>query len=275
MVASEVLAAAVHAYSLHRLEKYLDFCVMFTIFGYDYAITFGREVELFWRMKCTAATVIFLATRYLTLANVIIDIIQCLQTSSERCNVLVKISAVILYARYLPFVAFSGIRAYVLSGSRYAAALVTALALTPLGVNLVQYANALHGRDSNIGCVSTISGTSTENIIFAAISRGGLLLSDLLLVFLTWRTLVGQYSDGMRNRMSVMNFKFSHILLWNGTIYFVVMTVLNIFHISSLFAVLLAPSLTLNYFTSTSEITDLYADLCVVKCTDNDPCRAH
>ena len=34
---------------------------------YDYVITFGREVEMFWRSKFTGASVLFFANRYVSL----------------------------------------------------------------------------------------------------------------------------------------------------------------------------------------------------------------
>ena len=41
---------------------------------YDFTITFGREVDLFWTRRFTGATVLFLANKYLTLSNHIFDI---------------------------------------------------------------------------------------------------------------------------------------------------------------------------------------------------------
>lgn len=34
---------------------------------YDYLLTFGREVELYWKMKPTGASVLFAFNRYLTI----------------------------------------------------------------------------------------------------------------------------------------------------------------------------------------------------------------
>ena len=37
------------------------------LYVYEYIITFGREVDLFWKRKITLAAVIFFASRYISL----------------------------------------------------------------------------------------------------------------------------------------------------------------------------------------------------------------
>ena len=46
------------------------FATGIAVFAYDYAITFGAEVQLFWSYRQTAAATIFFLNRYLTLADI-------------------------------------------------------------------------------------------------------------------------------------------------------------------------------------------------------------
>ena len=41
---------------------------------YEYLITFSAEVDLFWRRKPTAASVLFFANRYMVLINNVMDL---------------------------------------------------------------------------------------------------------------------------------------------------------------------------------------------------------
>ncbi len=41
---------------------------------YEYTITFGREVDLFWTRRFSGATALFLANKYITLLNHLFDL---------------------------------------------------------------------------------------------------------------------------------------------------------------------------------------------------------
>ncbi|KAI0779677.1 hypothetical protein C8Q74DRAFT_708005 [Fomes fomentarius] len=64
---AEVIAAA-HSARLKRIS------IVSTagLHTFDYAITFGREVDLFWRKKITFSSIIFFANRYLSSAVAIL-----------------------------------------------------------------------------------------------------------------------------------------------------------------------------------------------------------
>ena len=49
---------------------------------YDYAITLGQEIHLFWKYKVTGATILFLLTRYLLILEMIVDV-GTIERSSE------------------------------------------------------------------------------------------------------------------------------------------------------------------------------------------------
>ncbi len=43
---------------------------------YDYIITFGQEVELFWTNRLTGATVLFFANRYISLLFDVMGLVE-------------------------------------------------------------------------------------------------------------------------------------------------------------------------------------------------------
>ena len=52
------------------------------ILFYDYLITFGDEVQLFWRRKWTGATVLFILNRYIVLLVHIISLCSFVRTTN-------------------------------------------------------------------------------------------------------------------------------------------------------------------------------------------------
>ena len=52
---------------------------------YEYSITFEREVETIWRRKWTAATALFLLTRYLLFAFLLVDWNSVTNADSSVC----------------------------------------------------------------------------------------------------------------------------------------------------------------------------------------------
>ncbi|RPD65002.1 hypothetical protein L227DRAFT_275606 [Lentinus tigrinus ALCF2SS1-6] len=60
------------------------FSIVFFI--YDYIITIGREVDLFWTRKVTGASVLFLFIRYGTLVYKILDLVSYGPMSDKLCN---------------------------------------------------------------------------------------------------------------------------------------------------------------------------------------------
>ena len=68
------------------------------LYIYDYAITFSREVDLFWGRRFTGASLLFLLNRYLNLAHMVV----------EACNFAMmsdQVSFIIKSPRYLKLTA--------------------------------------------------------------------------------------------------------------------------------------------------------------------------
>ncbi|RPD69111.1 hypothetical protein L226DRAFT_575891 [Lentinus tigrinus ALCF2SS1-7] len=210
---------------------FVDNCCTFagtTFLVYEYLITFGQEVKLFWRGKWTGASILFFLNRYLALISYILII----------CSLLVKGEAAISWIQFLPWAAFSALRAFALSGKNLILSIfVFLLGITPLAVNFVQYGFDLDGyNDPTFGCSAGVDLTPSmakrrlyvpSELTIA--SRGTLMAADLILLCVTWYTLPRRNLvnlDSSRNLLS-----FTTVLLRDGTIYFVVLLILNILHL--------------------------------------------
>ncbi|KAI0738611.1 hypothetical protein C8Q80DRAFT_1124741 [Daedaleopsis nitida] len=85
---------------------FVDTCCAFAVMAlviYDYAITIGQEVEMFWKRKFTGATVLYLLNRYLLVLDYIFDIATIERTSGNACTVLVKMENAMYSLQYIPW----------------------------------------------------------------------------------------------------------------------------------------------------------------------------
>ncbi|THH13779.1 hypothetical protein EW146_g6477 [Bondarzewia mesenterica] len=77
--------------SLKRLntDQFVNICA-FTIFVYDYILTFESEVKYIWKSKWSWAKIAFFATRYPAFVEgvIVIDLQFSLNSSAERCKIL-------------------------------------------------------------------------------------------------------------------------------------------------------------------------------------------
>ncbi|RDX45393.1 hypothetical protein OH76DRAFT_1420855 [Lentinus brumalis] len=208
---------------------------------YDYVLTLGREVGLFWNGTLTGASVLFFVIRYSTLLYEVLDIVEYVPTLSDTnltssreqsCNLLAQAFNVVNFLRFLPIGLFSAMRAYALSTNRTLSAVIFLLSLTPFVVNFIQYGQGIRGSMLPIGnCEAQINVTPIETIIFPAVSRGGLIVADFLLIVVTWRTLA-RSSARPRFSFEKAHTSLAAIMFWNGTIYFVVLFLLNVLHMT-------------------------------------------
>ncbi|KAI0640732.1 hypothetical protein C8Q79DRAFT_920930, partial [Trametes meyenii] len=117
---------------------------------YDFLITFGEEVRLFWGRKFTGASLLFFINRYWTLlANDIFMPLSFARVSDNvrshalpsTCDALTKASLAVEVFQYVPWAGkpFSGLRVLALSGMNWPLSVITfLLAMGPVGVNLVR-----------------------------------------------------------------------------------------------------------------------------------------
>ncbi|KAI0718852.1 hypothetical protein C8T65DRAFT_736894 [Cerioporus squamosus] len=186
-------------------------------FLYDYIITFGREVELFWTRKVTGASVLFLLIRYGTLLYKILDLVVYAPISDKRyvgprngstsADPTVKLFHAVSsvhHDRDSPISSVCHFRGYAGLGIEYQ--------LDVVGTRPRAFSSAASGELGPI------------------LSRAGFILADLLLVIITWRSLATGHERARLGNGKRMTF--ADILFWNGTLYFVTLFTLNVLHLS-------------------------------------------
>ncbi|KAI0699942.1 hypothetical protein C8T65DRAFT_658682 [Cerioporus squamosus] len=218
-------------YSTLRSDYYSGYSAT-ALVVYDYVITLHREIKFFRTRRLSRAFVLFFAVRYIPLLYQILGVISAsFDFSPSSCDILVKLANSLLWFHMLPMAVFSAIRANALTKSRIFTAVIFALSLVPLGLNFGLYAYGFSGRPGSVeGCVSFVQVTETEVITFTVASRGCLILADIMLVIATGR-MIGFDSSRPQipwgRKTSILT-----VMFQNGMVYFAVLTVLNILHLS-------------------------------------------
>ncbi|RPD53390.1 hypothetical protein L227DRAFT_581409 [Lentinus tigrinus ALCF2SS1-6] len=202
------------------------------IFIYDYVLTFGREVDLFWTIKPTGASVLFFLIRYSSLAYEFgsLATLNPSAASDETCRMIYRGTTPLLHLRYILVAIFSGLRSYALTQSWWFSTTILVLSLGPAPINIAQYVVGYSGAVSPIrGCSGLWFNTPTEALTFPILSRAPLVIADFLLIVATWRTL----RPGAESIVKTLSRrKIVAAMWWNGTIYFIVLFVLNVLHLS-------------------------------------------
>ncbi|KAH9851962.1 hypothetical protein C2E23DRAFT_860274 [Lenzites betulinus] len=187
------------------------------------------EVNLFWRNKITGATVLFIVTRYLVLISfAIVAAVTFASMSVESCTALQRAQYVLSLFLYPLWATFSALRTLALSGmNRPLAGAVFILAMTPFVVDIWPMAlDDLSGTNvPRVGCAGVETVTNRQRIIYVSLARGSTVISDMVVVIVTWAT----WRKGGDYSLPGLVPTLSNILMYNGTIYFLLWTSLLIF----------------------------------------------
>ncbi|KAI0694556.1 hypothetical protein C8T65DRAFT_584944, partial [Cerioporus squamosus] len=210
------------------------------LFIYDAIITFDREVACFWTAKRIGASrLLFFANKWISMAVYVMLLSQFAYFSSDEvsrlstCSLFTRAGYAIDILQIVPGAAFSALRAYVLSQSKFLGLLVAVLSLAPVGANLVHYGYQFAGfYFAPFGCLGTDNITSAFNlrnrtVVFA--SRVPLIVADVILIYITWTKL--RNWGALRDIHQSKRLSLSDILFRGGTIYFVVLFILNLLHL--------------------------------------------
>ncbi|KAH9855448.1 hypothetical protein C2E23DRAFT_708832, partial [Lenzites betulinus] len=209
---------------------------------YEYVITFGLEVGLFWRRKITGATILFLAIRYVALLNYGFLGALTFAPISEQYSVSL--------CQYPFWAAFSGLRTLALSGMNWPLGIsVFGLGLVPFAVNVwLMVLHEISGTNlPMLGCGALEDITLRQTIIWdigVSLSRGSLILSDVIAIVVTWRTWKGKglHIAGVVSTLS-------DVLMYNGQ--FVV--ICNTIHLSLTLISIVTPLQQSSLVTSLTE----------------------
>ncbi|RDX48637.1 hypothetical protein OH76DRAFT_1404561 [Lentinus brumalis] len=231
-MSSDADAAAIVALSSALYTGWYCQLAASVLFIYDACVTFDREVTCFWITRWTGASLLFFAYKWISMAVYVMVLVQLATfPSDESCSMFQIALEAISIAQYVPGAIFSALRAYVLSRSKPLGFLVLALSLAPVGANLVIYGYQLTGENfPPFGCLESENTTEAIDIKVIAISRAPLILADILLIYITWTKLDSRSALRTDIRWTG-RLSLSHILFRDGTIYFVVLSILNILHL--------------------------------------------
>ncbi|KAI0646257.1 hypothetical protein C8Q79DRAFT_926268 [Trametes meyenii] len=186
---------------------------------WEYVITFDREVSLVWSRKVNSAAVVFLLNRYIMLIQFAVQLPLSFTISDESV------------APYFVWAAFSALRAYAMSNRTWPVAIIVfLLSITPAGYNIYNFAQLVPiNLPAPIFCIPSFPGiTPTFIDHWTTATRICLIVADALVICVTWgRTYRFRVSAVEANvKTSLLT-----LLLRDGTIYFIILLILNILHI--------------------------------------------
>ncbi|RPD59078.1 hypothetical protein L227DRAFT_654449 [Lentinus tigrinus ALCF2SS1-6] len=223
-------AAMAALFNRFYTEGYLRLAVT-TFFIYDALITFDREVACFWTAKWNGAPLLYFTNKWISLTLYVLSLGASATFPSDKVcsNYEIAISS-LTRVQFIPGAVFSALRAYVLSRSKFLGLLVLALSLAPFGANLAAYHYDVSGVNfPPFGCLYTDNTDVPISLKVVLISRVPLIVADSLLVYITWTKLRSQHL--LRDIRHAKRLSLSDVLFRGGTIYFAVLSILNIVHL--------------------------------------------
>ncbi|KAL1941683.1 hypothetical protein VTO73DRAFT_7122 [Trametes versicolor] len=226
---------------------------------WEYVITFDREVALVWSRKVNSASMLFLLNRYIMLVQFAVQLPLSFTISDEwadtpdECRVLNRVLAVFSIAPYFVWAAFSALRAYAMSNRTWPIAiLVFLLSITTACYNIYNFVKIVPiNLPAPIFCIPTFPGITPTFIdqyvrpslydsspynanrkfstaVRTTATRICLIIADALVIGVTWwRTWRFRVTAAQANVRTT----FLQLLLRDGTIYFVILLILNILQI--------------------------------------------
>ncbi|TFK86762.1 hypothetical protein K466DRAFT_600045 [Polyporus arcularius HHB13444] len=245
--ASEVQAAIIDNYAtLFATNSAVFAC--FTLIFFEHILTFGDEVEMFWKQKFTGATVIFLLNRYLILVSYLMELatiwIEDDNVSTDLLfdfGIVIRTKDVFYFGLYIPWAAFSALRTYALTNRHWPLPVfVFLLSLVAYGTDMAQYAVGLTGYVDTAwgwGCVTAVPDLGetlsiqrmfvtldlpTRGLTIAA--RTTLIASDTILIGVTWYSL-------RRRTQGISKSSLTSVMYRNGMLYFIVVFLLSSFRL--------------------------------------------
>ncbi|PIL22788.1 hypothetical protein GSI_15483 [Ganoderma sinense ZZ0214-1] len=217
--------------------------------GYDYLLTVQRESRLFWKRRgVNAATILFFVNRYTAVIYYVgLAYYRCL---SLPLLVQYYIDMGIRYFQYLPWAVFSALRVFALGHRNW---LLSGLTFfwSMLAFPLDAYGDFHHTsfvEDPIAGCLPAATTPTSLSLVGqygTIVIRGGQIVADVVVIGITWRATYYALSEGSMCFLT-------RVMLKHGTLYFLILLVLNILHTVFIF---LPNSLLHIPFTNTSYVT--------------------
>ncbi|KAI0630446.1 hypothetical protein C8Q77DRAFT_1230977 [Trametes polyzona] len=220
-------AAIVHAVASVVPQSRISIAAA-VLLAYEYVLTFDQEVSLFWFRRKTGATWLFLLIRYMAILSLcLLNTATYAHMSDESCLWLNKVQAPIQIAEYLPWAVFSGMRALAVTGLNWTfGGIVFAFAVVPFAANVWIMSLGVTGSNFPVvGCGGGSNSTRQDTLIAVPLSRSCAIVADILIIIATWRYAIkgGLFRRELR---AVTASTLANVLLYNGTIYFLLTAIL-------------------------------------------------
>ncbi|KAI0260278.1 hypothetical protein BC834DRAFT_1044681 [Gloeopeniophorella convolvens] len=235
---------SISPYEAAKVERDLNLNYLFNIVPlvvlyYDYALTFAREVELFWphRARLNGISIVFFLNRYVSIVGHIpIAVSTVTQNAAEVCERIHKYNEYFEVILQLLVAALCAMRVYALyNKNRYILLGFGVIMCTTLIVGCTAIATEAGDAVTRVsytsirGCNSNLA-LSDEGGQFLAIAWSGVLVFDIIIFGLT---LYKAFKVGY-------NVPLIRVLVRDGSLYFFVLFFVNLANILTL---LLAPTL--------------------------------
>ncbi|KAH9939055.1 uncharacterized protein BXZ73DRAFT_76201 [Epithele typhae] len=223
-------AEAIQEFSEFLIQGYCA-TVVTVLVMYEYLVTLSDEVEYFWKRKFSGASILFFANRYITLAYLLFSLASSwVPLSDAGCAAAAQADEALDVAQYLPWAV---------------SILIFLLSMVPFGINMVEVVETSGVILPDLGCVGTSSVSDALGLNLTIASRSCLMAADVLLVLVTWHELWG-------NQKLTRLFQrdtFANVLLRDGTIYFIVLLIMNALHLAFTLMAIDQPGTTVSYVT--------------------------
>ncbi|KAI0323825.1 hypothetical protein GY45DRAFT_1332206 [Cubamyces sp. BRFM 1775] len=173
---------------------------------YYYLTTLDEEFKHYSKRKVTLATLLYVTNRYVPLANAIYGAPWFTLSSNKKiCAGEWGIGMGLEMLQYFPWAIFSALRTFALQRKLCWAAIVLILSLASVIVSSIRERWAFTYEDPVNGCVlsDTISPIFQHSsphipVIGPALARAPMIIADIIVVIITWKTQYKTYSLGKK-----------------------------------------------------------------------------
>ncbi|TBU24153.1 hypothetical protein BD311DRAFT_767086 [Dichomitus squalens] len=230
-MADSDIAATILEYDSFAASNYTGYAT-FALILYEYLITVGAEVELFWRKDITGASVLFFTNRYVVLLYNLSLLRDIWPFTLHSCAQWANGTRAVEILCYVPWGAFSALRVFALTDRNWLLGLtVLLLSVGPVAIYFADFHWSSIAIDPVWGCEQANAESPALSTKFTVISRSSLIVADLIVIVVTWlatyKTTKLARAAGHQSRMTL-----SVLLLRDGMVYFLVLLTMNVMHLA-------------------------------------------
>ncbi|KAI0700641.1 hypothetical protein BC835DRAFT_1304078 [Cytidiella melzeri] len=196
-----------------------------------YLVLSANEVDAIWSRKWTLATWLYVLVRYTALVSTALRFSAMIPAYASSCLGQSIALDIAIIAKFLYFAVFSAIRVYaVWEGNLLISGVVFVLALVPFATNIVHFSTlTIIIVPAQFAVFESCAGqarTSAQfNLGMSLTTRLAAILADVIVIIATWSKTFQTYRDARRHGFAA---PLVTLLLRDGTIYFIVLLIMNV-----------------------------------------------